>query len=155
MGEADPEVQTITRHILEANPQLSDRGLREIRNARWNALKHFASRNGQPRDDADLIDSLSDEQNEMLLFTGWGDYGGFGGALPVAAQVFQVWWYALNEAKMAPGIDRAWRNVFPDIDKANRHERKRRLRRAVERYRNNRQVTADPKTDTSPLVPHV
>jgi hypothetical protein len=36
--------------------------------------------------------------------------------MPVAAQVFQVWWYALNEDKVSEDADiRVFRTAFPEI----------------------------------------
>ena len=43
--------------------------------------------------------------------------------LPVAAQVFQVWWYALNEEKLSPDADLGVvRIAFPDIKQQPRAE---------------------------------
>jgi hypothetical protein len=70
--------------------------------------------------------------------------------LPV--QVFQIWWYALNEKSLAEGADLATiREVFPNIMSASRDEQKRRLRRTIEKYRDNKDVLADPRTEIGPL----
>ena len=37
----------------------------------------------------------------IALFVGWWDYMTLQKRLPVAAQVFQVWWYALNEERLS------------------------------------------------------
>ena len=68
--------------------------------------------------------------------------------LPVAAQVFQVWWYALNEERLSPDADiGVVRTAFPNISQQPRVEQKRRLRRAIEKYRKDRALLADPATE--------
>jgi len=68
--------------------------------------------------------------------------------LPVAAQVFQVWWYALNEERLSPDADLGVvRTAFPDIVQQPRAEQKRRLRQMIEKHRKNRKLLADPATD--------
>jgi hypothetical protein len=58
----------------------------------------------------------------------------------------------LNEEKLAPGSDLdTIRSVFPAIMMADRTEQKRRLRRVVEKYRNNVETLADPRTEKNPL----
>ena len=54
-------------------------------------FKHATTHKGEPRDDAVLLNSFSDEQNDGALFTGWHDYAQVAGRLPISAQVFQVW----------------------------------------------------------------
>ena len=68
--------------------------------------------------------------------------------MPIAAQVFQVWWYALNEDKLSDDADVSiFRSAFPEIMKADRPEQKRRLRRKIEKYRDDKNLLADPATE--------
>jgi hypothetical protein len=63
-----------------------------------------------------------------------------------------MWWYALNETKLAAGSDLdTIRKAFPGITSCDRTERKRRLRRAVEKYRKNAEILRDPRTEVNPL----
>jgi hypothetical protein len=63
-----------------------------------------------------------------------------------------MWWYAINEGKLAPATDMVEiRGAFPNIMSDNRDEQKRRLRRTVEKYRDNKDVLADPRTEKVPL----
>ena len=104
------------------------------------------------RDDAAILAAFDDRNNDATLFIGWRDYQAVTRKLPLPAQVFQVWWYALNEEKLAPGANAAViRQAFPDIMKAGRKEQKRRLRRAIEKYRNDPLVMNDPHTELAPL----
>ena len=88
--------------------------------------------------------------NDPALFIGWWDYLKLAKRLPVAAQVFQVWWYALYEDKVETEDARqAARSAFPGINQQPRAEQKRRLRRSIEKWRNDRTLLADPATETN------
>ncbi len=74
----------------------------------------------------------------------------------MAAQVFMVWWYATNEARMNPTVDPTpYRTLFPGINSDDRSEQKRRLRRVIEKYRKNKDILSDPHTEIVPLVQRV
>jgi hypothetical protein len=117
-------------HILQTQPHLDSAGIRRRRNLYWNAFKHFFDMKGERRRDTELLQDFNDTKNDIALYIAWHDYGIVVERLPVAAQVFQVWWYALNEDKL---IDDApldtYRTAFPDITKVDRAEQKRMLRR--------------------------
>ena len=84
----------------------------------------------------------------------WGDTGHHHVARE--AQVFQLWWYALNERALAPGVAKdAIRAAFPEITSVERREQKRRLHRMIERHRGDRSLLADPRTETGPLLASV
>ena len=137
-------------HILNTQPDIKDRkAIRRKRNAYWNAFKHFFDlRTGLPREDEELLAQFSDIDNDVALFIGWWDYMKSQKRLPVAAQVFQVWCYALNEEKLSPDADLGRvRIVFPDIRQQPRAEQKRRLRRSIEKYRKDRKLLGDPATE--------
>ena len=122
--------------------------MRRLRNVYWNAFKHFANREGLPREDEELLKDINDTKNDVALFIGWYDYALLQKRLPVAAQVFQVWWYALNEDKVSEDADfRVFRTAFPDIVSHDRAEQKRRLRRKIEKYRDDKKLLADPATE--------
>ena len=94
------------------------------------------------------LTAFNDTKNDAALFVGWWDYYAVTKMLPLPVQVFQIWWYATNEGKLAPATDMVEiRGAFPDIMSDNRDERKRRLRRTVEKYRDNKDVLADPRTE--------
>src|ERR1700674_5099585 len=124
---ADVEnVQPMTTHMLETIPDLDIKELRRIQRLYWNAFKHMTQRKGEIRDDAAILAAFDDRNNDATLFVGWRDYQAVTQKLPLPAQVFQVWWYALNEEKLAPDANTAViRQAFPDITKAGRKEQKR------------------------------
>jgi hypothetical protein len=90
--------EPFSTHILAARSDLDIVKLKHIRNQYWNAFKHATTHKGEPRDDAVLPNSFSDEQNDGALFTGWHDYAQVAGRLPISAQVF----LGLHIGKNAP-----------------------------------------------------
>lgn len=145
---------TLSTHILGTHPGIDMRRIRRLRNQHWNAVKHFYEANQKKaRDDQELMASFSDAQNDMPLFMGWFDYVQVVGKLPIPVQVFQVWWYALNEDKLVEGTNRdAIRLLFPAISDQSRAEQKRRLRRAIEKFKVRKDLLNDPRTESAPLI---
>jgi len=147
-------VPTMATLLLSQQPELDRKTFVMLRNKYWNPIKHFYERDLKTaRADEELMSGFSDAKNEDVLLLGWNDYSRVARQLPIEAQVFQVWWYALSEDRMAPDSDPApWRNMFPGILAADRTEQKRRLRRAVEKYRKNDRLLSDPRTERGPLI---
>jgi hypothetical protein len=144
--------EPLSTHMLQTRPDLDIAKLAAIQRQYWNAFKHMTTRKGEVRDDSEKLAAFDDTQNDAALFVGWWDYQQVTGKLPLPAQVFQLWWYALNERKVAPDADMAEiRKVFPDIMVADRVEQKRRLRRTIEKYRNDKAILQDPRTEVAPL----
>jgi hypothetical protein len=147
---------TISSHLLKVNPDLKESELTRLRSKHWNAFKHLYELDKKTlRDDEATIAEFSDIHNDALFFTAWGDYGAITNGLPIAAQVFQVWWYATNEESLAPGSDLSFRTIFPDLMLDDRREKKRRLRRAIEKYRHNAKIISDPRTQLDSLMSRV
>jgi hypothetical protein len=145
--------QMVSTHILSSEPSMTEKDLTRLRGQHWNAFKHFFGPDHKtPRDDAELIESFNDHHNDAILFTAWGDYGVVRGGLPVEAQIFQVWWYANNEPKLAPGARTEFRQIFPDLPTFSRSEQKRRLRRVIDKFKGDRRVMQDPRTEAGPLM---
>lgn len=145
---------TLSTHILETHPNIDIAKIKSLRNQYWNGIKHFYSRdNKTARDDERLMADFSDAENDVVLFSGWLDYMNVTKKLPIAVQVFQVWWYATNPGKMNPNVDASpFNRLFPDINICDRAEKKRRLRRTIEKYRNNAAILADSRTENLPLM---
>jgi len=60
-----------------------------------------------------------------VLFLGWWDYLAVTGTRPVEAQVFQAWWYAINDRELLDGHRRdIIRDFFPGIMDQDREQRK-------------------------------
>lgn len=145
---------TLSSHILATFPDVDFAKVKRLRNQYWNAIKHFyKADNRTAREDEDLMADFSDRANDAVLFMGWLDYMQRQARLPVEVQVFQVWWYATNESRMADHVDPTpYRSLFPGIATQSRQEQKRRLARMVEKYRRDPAILADPRTEPGRLV---
>jgi hypothetical protein len=140
--------EVFATHIITTQPDMDRDAIRGVRNQYWNAFKHFSDRKGLAREDEELLRRFDDTKNDTALFVGWWDYLQLQKQMPVAAQVFQAWWYALNEEKLSPTANLGvFRAAFPDIVGQDRAEQKRRLRRSVEKYRKDRKLLDDPATE--------
>src|SRR5262245_51610129 len=148
-GLADAQgEEPFAMHILKHQPDMDRKAIRTRRNQYWNAFKHFFDLKGIVREDAELLARFSDVNNDVALFVGWWDYMKVQKRLPIAAQVFQIWWYALNEERLSPDADLGKiRTAFPDLRQQSRAEQKRRLRRSIARYRDDRALLAHPATE--------
>jgi hypothetical protein len=145
-------VEPLSTHTLKTVPGLDMKELRTLQRPYWNAFKHMNDRGGAVRDDSETLAAFNDTKNDAALFVGWWDYYAVTKMLPLPVQVFELWWYALNEGKLVPETDMAEiRRVFPNIVKDSRGEQKRRLRRTVEKYRHDKEVLGDPRTEIAPL----
>ncbi|NKM36650.1 hypothetical protein [Rhizobium laguerreae] len=151
----EADLPSISTHILQTMPDIDQRKLKRLRNQHWNALKHFYEQDGKTvRDDEALMDDFTDTANDAVLFGGWLDYLLITKRLPVEAQVFQVWWFAMNPKSMNPNVDPSpWQSIFPKIETQPRKEQKRRLRRAIEKWRDSKEILQDPRTELGPLSP--
>ena len=146
------KVEMFSTHILRTMPELNIAAVRNRQRVYWNAFKHMTTRGGEVRDDTATLAAFDDTANDAALFVGWWDYQMVTKKLPLPVQVFQVWWYALNEDKLTPGADTSTiRKVFTNIARDSRAEQKRKLRRAVEKYRHDKIVLSDPQTEDEPL----
>jgi hypothetical protein len=112
-------LKPFSSHILESVPDINMKRIRQLKNQYWNAFKHLTTHAGGLRDDSETLSSFNDSKNDVALFIGWHDYFAVTGKLPLPVQVFQLWWFALNEEKLAPGADMdTIRKLFPGIMRA-------------------------------------
>jgi len=149
---ASQNIPRFSTHILENYPDLDISKIRRLQRQYWNAFKHMSGRDGSSRDDDELLATFNDTANDAPLFVGWWDYFSVTGRLPLPVQVFQLWWFSLNEEKLAPGADLdTIRKLFPNMMSQTRTEHKRRLRRTFEKYRHDKAVLQDSRTEDNPL----
>jgi hypothetical protein len=145
--------QPFSSHALATFPDLDAEKIRRIRNQFWNAFKHATTSKGKERDDRKILKRFNDLQNDHALFIGWYDYMMAAKPLPLEAQVFQVWYFALYPEKLSPNVDRTpYEKSFPKLLKLSRKEQKRALRDMIARFRRNTGVMNDTKTERAPLV---
>jgi hypothetical protein len=145
--------EPFSTHILKTMSDLNIGDVRRLQNQYWNAFKHAATRGGLDRPDQQLIERFTDEVNDHALFIGWHDYMLASGSLPLEAQTFQTWYFAMYSDKLAPEVDAArFHSVFPKILEVGRAEQKAMLRAVTERYRKDNAIMSDPQTDPRPLI---
>src|SRR5262249_5663734 len=92
-------------HVLATFPDIDIGKIRQLQNQYWNAFKHAQTRGGIERQDSELLERFGDEVNDHTLLIGWHDYHQAVGTLPIEAQIFQVWYFALYHEKLNPEVD--------------------------------------------------
>jgi hypothetical protein len=134
--------------ILEQrNSDKTPAELRRIRNSFWKHFKHARDQSQKKELETGLyLSEFNDKMNDHALFFAWHDYMLAAKTLPIAAQVFQVWYLAiLGEAQSLI-------HDFPGISQVSRLEQKIRLSHVIEHYQQQIGLLVDPRTDRRPLV---
>jgi hypothetical protein len=140
-------------HALLTFPDLDPAQIRRLQNQYWNAFKHALTRRGIEREDSELLERFEDKVNDHALFIGWYDYALAVGALPIEAQIFQVWYFALYPEKLNPEVDTTkYQQVFPMLPSKSRADQKRALREVISSFRKDAEVMTHAQTDPRPLV---
>jgi hypothetical protein len=146
-------MEPFSTHALATFPDLNMQKIRSVQNQYWNAFKHATTRDGVERADQELLSQFDDETNNHTLFIGWYDYMLATGTLPVEAQVFHVWYFALYPDKLNPDVDTAqYERVFPNLKGNSRAERKKMLREVIASFRGDPDLMRDPRTDKRSLI---
>src|SRR5690348_15385872 len=86
--------------MRQNRPDLDIGKLRKIQREHWNAFKHAIHRSGEERDDDPSLLRFSDLENDHALFIGWYDYASAVGEMPIEAQAFHIWYFALYPEKL-------------------------------------------------------
>jgi hypothetical protein len=147
------EQEPFATEIMATFSNLQMRDIRRVRNQFWNAFKHATMRSGTGRADEELLAAFDDKQNEHALFIGWYDYMMAVNQLPIEAQVFQIWYFALYPEKLAPGISSAtYVDFFPAMNSIDRIEQKRRLREVIAWAKEQPTYKEHILTDNAPLI---
>jgi hypothetical protein len=140
-------------HALATFRSTTLREIRRIRNQFWNSFKHATTRDAQPRIDEDLLERFTDVQNDHALFVGWYDYVLATKTMPIEAQAFQAWYFALYPDKLNPEVDATrYANLFPGIRELSRVDQKEALRQAIAAARQDAAIMADPNTERAHLI---
>jgi hypothetical protein len=144
--------EPFSSHALATFPDLDVRELRRLQRQYWNAFKHATHpHGGGEREDDDPLAAFTDEQNDHALFIGWYDYG-MVEALPMEAQVHQIWYFALHPEKLNPDQELPLEMLFPDLRSRPRGEQKRMLNVQIGKAKSVADFMNDPKTDRRPLI---
>lgn len=142
--------------VIESYPGLTVKEHKKIRDEYWNAFKHAQGLGGSGlRDDRELLERFSADENEVRLFVGWFDYGLAAGSMPIEAQVFTTWYLARTPEKFAPDVApkaiAGFEKVFPGLPSMPRAQQWKRLHRAIHSWRK-RPESKSEKTDPRPLI---
>ncbi len=97
--------QPFAEHALATFPDAKIREIRDLQHQFSNAFKHATTKGGGDRKDHELLNRFNDHQNDHTLFVGWYDYQQAMQALPIEAQAFQGWYFALCPEKLNPDVD--------------------------------------------------
>lgn len=96
---------------------------------------------------------FDDTANDHALFIGWYDYMLATGALPIEAQVHQLWSLYVYPDKVDPIFQFAkYEHLFPNLRSKPRAGQKRQLNDAIAKARSMPDVLSDPATDIRPLL---
>lgn len=138
-------------HILETFPQSSEKEINRLRNQHYRSIKHSHDLKGVPFDIEKELNKFDDRSNDALLFAGWHDFMLSGAPIPIAAQVFQLWFFRLYPSSLNPNRDFKF-PLFDKLQEATRSAQKQRLRRAIAEVYQTFDIVADEKTDIRELV---
>lgn len=128
--------------------QLKKEEIRSARTKHWNPMKHLWNRSGNVRTgDLLLLQDFKDEYNDGVLFCGWHDYMLIAGALPLEAQVFQLWFWAMHDVGDPGQDDEVIRNAFPGITQLSRPDQKALLRAVIKQWYDDPDLRADRRTE--------
>ena len=140
-------------HALATFPDLDIKEIRSLQNQYWNAFKHATTHGGAERADQELLERFCDEMNDHTFFVGWHDYALAVGSLPLEAQAFQVWYFALYPEKLNPEIDTtSYECVFPNLKAMGRSDQKKALQSVIAKFRSEQDLMSHPQTDSRPLI---
>ena len=145
--------QPFAEHALATIPGVTIREIRDLQHQFSNAFKHATTKGGEDRNDHALLERFNDLQNDHALFVGWYDYQQAVQALPIEAQAFQAWYFALYPEKLSPDVDQSvYERLFPALRAKFRKAQKQALHDAVVKARGYPAVMNDEKTEQSPLI---
>jgi hypothetical protein len=145
--------EPFSTHALLIFPDLESGDIRREQNKYWNAFKHARTGGGIEREDSDLLERFDDQVNDHTLLIGWYDYWLAVRTLPIEAQIFQVWYFALYTEKLNPEVDTTTnQRIFPMLPSKSRADQKWYLRQAISSFRKNAEVMTHPQTDPRPLI---
>jgi hypothetical protein len=140
---------------LRLAPDVDFAKLRQLQRQYWIAFKHATeqAKPSEERDDDELLQQFTDENNDLALVIGWADYHRATGKLPIEAQVQQVWYFALYPEKHGdPELAKKSLMVFPNLRTQSRAEQKRRLNACIDATRMNKETMSSPGAEQRSLV---
>src|SRR4051794_20286789 len=83
-------------------PEMKIKHIRDIQRKFYNAFKHATTREGEGRQDEEVLNAFEPTVNDHALFCGWYDYMQSGLPIPIEAQVFTAWYFVKYPEKLHP-----------------------------------------------------
>ncbi len=141
--------------LVRESEIIDDNNLHKIMNQSYNSFKHYFERDyATPRQDDETLQKFSDTHNEGILYAAWHDYSLITEALPIEAQVFQLW--MLLKERMIRG-NKKWTTIIPSINKLaylqiSREEMKKNMRDVIAAAKLHEALLNEPNTERQPLI---
>jgi hypothetical protein len=129
------------------------RDVRRARNQFWSSFRYAATHDDDQEDYSRLMSGFSDLQNDHALLVGWFDLTLAVKKMPIEAQLFQSWYFALYPEKLGLEADVSrYETLFPRLRDLQRSDQKEALRDAIERARQDPATMNDPATEPGYLI---
>jgi hypothetical protein len=129
------------------------RDIRRARNQFWSSFRHAITRGDDEVSHNRPLSDFSDLQNDDALLVGWYDLMLAFKKLPIQAQVFQSWYFALHPDKLSSQADVSrYETLFPRLRDLSRSDQKQALRDAIELAQQDPAIMDDPATEQGYLI---
>ncbi|MCT8329996.1 hypothetical protein [Albidovulum sediminis] len=138
-------------HVMGTFPDMTKIDFKRLRNRHWKVIKHSHDLSGKPFEVTKELDDFDDAANDAVLFAGWYDFMKCGQPIPIAAQVFQLWFFRMYPKSLNQSKEFEYQ-YFSQLDSLERHEQKRRLRAAIKKESFSDELLNHPMTDSRPLI---
>jgi hypothetical protein len=123
------------------------------RNQFWSYFRYATTHDDDQDSYSKLVSGFSDLQNDHALLVGWYDLMLVSKKLPIEAQLFQSWYFALYPEKLGSEADVSRdETLFPGLRDLPRSGQKKALRDAIELSRQDPAIINDPATEQGYLV---
>jgi hypothetical protein len=138
----------MTSEMLGNHPGKSKKWLYGVINLYRNCFKHLGKTEAERSGDQATLDQFDDRVNGFLLYVCVEDYFLFRRAMPIAFQVFQAWFCALNlDLIVDPAAARIFRMAFPGLPDLPPATQKKTALEVLRKYSNDRLLLDDPRTE--------
>ena len=123
--------QPFTARALATFRNNSWRDIRRARNQFWSSFRYATTHDDDQDGYSRLVSGFSDLQNDHALLVGWYDLMLACKKLPIEAQMFQSWYFALYPEKLGSEADVSrYETLFPRLRDLARSDQKNALRDA-------------------------
>ena len=123
--------QPFTARALATFRNNSWRDIRRARNQFWSSFRYATTHDDDQDGYSKLVSGFSDLQNDHALLVGWYDLMLASKKLPIEAQMFQSWYFALYPERLGSEADVSrYETLFPRLRDLARSDQKNALRDA-------------------------